>query len=168
MQAWKITDVKSFMNHMLVKETFDDFLLSEATITTKASFVIDGHLVEDYYTPEELEVLNQKRITCVSFGEVRSLCFDIIKGKKTPGYFKFVFLMNPEGIAQILERNQIVMRLEDISNLSVNIRYQTGELYVTTGSSLKVFTPDKSVDQAWDRWVEMFLSDNEILYEKFS
>ena len=76
--------------------------------------------------------------------------------------------MNPEGIAQILERNQIVMRLEDISNLSVNIRYQTGELYITTGSSLKVFTPDKSVDQAWDRWVEMFLSDNEILYEKFS
>ncbi len=168
MQAFKITQVKNFMNLMLCKETFDSFLLSEATITTKASFVIDGHLVEDYYEPEELQQLRDRGISCIFYKDVRSLCFDMIKGKKTPGYFKFVFLDAPGHISKLLTQHGISMTLSDISSLSLNIRYQNGELYVTTGSSLSVFTPDKSVDRAWDQYIERFLSDNEIFYEKLS
>ena len=36
-------------------EAFDEFLLSEAQIITKATYTIDGHCTDEYYTPEELQ-----------------------------------------------------------------------------------------------------------------
>ena len=42
MIALQIEHVGSFMNHLLLKETFDRFLVSEAQITTFTTFSIDG------------------------------------------------------------------------------------------------------------------------------
>ncbi|CBL22500.1 hypothetical protein CK5_10030 [Blautia obeum A2-162] len=50
MLVLKINDVKNFMNQLLIGQTFDDFSLVEASITTFCSFTIDGKLHRDFLT----------------------------------------------------------------------------------------------------------------------
>ncbi|MGI6089509.1 MAG: DUF5721 family protein, partial [Bilifractor porci] len=51
---------------------------------------------------------------------------------------------------------------EDIFGLFLNLQFRGGVLSVTTGTSLKVFTPDKSLDRAWDRFVSGWLEQEGI------
>ena len=48
MLALELTNVKDFMNKLLKSETFDNFLLQEAVITSAASYVIDGHIHDGF------------------------------------------------------------------------------------------------------------------------
>lgn len=50
MLVLKINDVKNFMNQLLIGQTFDDFSLVDASITTFCSFMIDGTLHRDFLT----------------------------------------------------------------------------------------------------------------------
>ena len=50
-------NIKSFMNSLLVGDTFDKFLLEEASITTFNTFTIDGHIQKDFYSEDELTTL---------------------------------------------------------------------------------------------------------------
>ena len=49
MLVLKINDVKNFMNQLLIGQTFDDFSLVDASITTFCSFMIDGTLHRDFF-----------------------------------------------------------------------------------------------------------------------
>ena len=53
MLALELTNVKDFMNKLLKSETFDNFLLQEAVITSAASYVIDGHIHDGFFSSEE-------------------------------------------------------------------------------------------------------------------
>ena len=53
MTALKIINVKEFMNTLLLSETFDHFMLSEASITTFATLILDGHSCTDFFSPED-------------------------------------------------------------------------------------------------------------------
>ena len=55
MISLQIKNTKSFMNTLLVSEQFDSFEVEEATITTFNTFYIDGHIVKDFYTLEEID-----------------------------------------------------------------------------------------------------------------
>lgn len=61
MTALELKVTKSIMNSLLASEQFDSFLVEEATITTYNTFHIDGHLIRDFYTSEELEEIEQKK-----------------------------------------------------------------------------------------------------------
>ena len=52
MLALKVLDVKNCMNDLLASEAFDRFLLSDATITTRMTYSLDGHLTKGYLTEE--------------------------------------------------------------------------------------------------------------------
>ena len=91
MIALELTDIKSFMNKLLTTNTFDNFLLQEAVIQGNASFVIDGHLQKGFYNEEELETLHLTKDNILPFSMLKTNCYDLIKGKKTPSSFKFVF-----------------------------------------------------------------------------
>ena len=95
MIALKIAEVKDFMNKLLCQDVFDHFLIQEAVITTNVSCHIDGTLQKDFYTLEELEEQNLTGLSFVPYGLLRSSCFNLIKGKKTPSYFKFSLLLSP-------------------------------------------------------------------------
>jgi len=49
MTALKISNVKEFMNILLLSETFDHFLLSEASITTFATMILDGQFLRRFF-----------------------------------------------------------------------------------------------------------------------
>ncbi|MBS1317658.1 MAG: hypothetical protein HP042_04265, partial [Lachnospiraceae bacterium] len=42
-----INEVKLFMNHLLCRNTFDAFCVPELSLSTYASFHVDGHILKD-------------------------------------------------------------------------------------------------------------------------
>lgn len=100
MIALEIKITKNIMNALLLSEQFDSFLVEEAVITTYNTFHIDGHLVKDFYSSEEWAQLEHNHQSAVfsSWKDIRSFCFQLIKGKKTPVSFKVVLHAAPEMI----------------------------------------------------------------------
>lgn len=166
MIALELTDIKSFMNKLLTTNTFDNFLLQEAVIQGNASFVIDGHLQKGFYNEEELETLHLTKDNILPFSMLKTNCYDLIKGKKTPSSFKFVFLLSHDNLENTLRSLSSSYTIQDLSGVFMNIKYQNQLLTLTTGISYRIFSTDKSLEQEWDRLVMKFLRQHEISYEE--
>ena len=61
MTGYHITHIKDFMNKLLVSDIFDSFLLTEGTVVMGTSFVLDGTLKKDFFSPEEWEDLQLEK-----------------------------------------------------------------------------------------------------------
>ena len=166
MIALELVDVKDFMNKLLRTEVFDHFLLQEATIINGASFVIDGHIKKELYTESELDEMGLTGYSAFPFSMVRTQCFDLMKGKRTPAYFKIVFSLSPENLANTLRQLNSSYKPEDLSGIFVNIKYQNQLLTLTTGVSYRIFSTDKDLDFQWDELVKKFLKKQEIPFEE--
>ena len=166
MIALELTDIKDFMNKLLRTEVFDHFLLQEAVITSGASYVIDGHITKGYYTDEEVETMGISGYKMLPFSLLRGNCFDLIKGKKTPNSFKFVFLLSPENLKKTLASSGSSYTENDISGVFLNLKYQNQLLTLTTGISYNIFWTDKSLESNWDKLVCRFLYQNDIKFEE--
>ncbi|MBQ9766416.1 MAG: hypothetical protein IJW18_09510 [Lachnospiraceae bacterium] len=167
MFSCKIGDIKSFMNKLLIKEDFDKFAVSEATIITYNSFVIDGHLRKEHFTEDEWRELGGERFS--AWETIKPFCFQAIKGKKTPESFKIVLLLSEK------DKNEFYEDIKDkpanisagnINGLFLNIKYENGALYATTGTSLGIFVLDKTIDTAWESYVKNFFLEHEIEFEE--
>ncbi|MDO5426131.1 MAG: DUF5721 family protein [Eubacteriales bacterium] len=159
MQAFQILDVKGFMGKLLLSSTFDSFLLSEATITTFNVFSIDGHFHNDYFSDLDSEHPKQ---SLSRWEQVRPFCFSLIKGKYTPLSLKIVFQLSEKNVERLLQQSGISLTPEDIEGLYLNIRYDGTSLSCVTGTSLKLFTLDKTLEYTWDHMVASFLKQKEI------
>ena len=80
MQSYQIQDLKDFMKKLLLTETFDAFLLSEASVTTYAAFHLDGSIHPDYFSTDEAETLTTEQCGYVLWKRVRPLFFELMKG----------------------------------------------------------------------------------------
>lgn len=166
MIALEITEIGLFMNKLLKSEMFDHFLLQEAVITSGASFVIDGHINKEFYSQEELDELCLSEVKCLPFSMLRTRCFDLIKGKKTPTSFKFVFTLSPDNMRRTIESSESSYSYEDISGIYLNLKYQNQLLTCTTGISYNTFSPDKSLEANWDELIKKFLYKHDVNYEE--
>ena len=90
MIAVKISSKKDFMAKLLTTELFDSYYVEEATIETFNTFNIDGHINRDFYKNDDLEGESAVPDEYSKWSELRTLCFDLIKGKRTPLGFKFI------------------------------------------------------------------------------
>ncbi|MCI9053290.1 MAG: hypothetical protein HFI05_15500 [Lachnospiraceae bacterium] len=163
MVACKVIDIKGFMAKLLLKEIFDEFLVIEAEISTDIRFSIDGHIQEEFFTIEEREELPKERIAL--WKRLRPICFELIKGKKTPKNMKIVFRMKQEMVRSLLQETGLPYREEDIEGLYLHIRYEKESLYCITGVSMRIFTMEKGLEHSWDKKVQEFLKTSEIFYE---
>ena len=141
MTAFEIKDVKGFMGKLLASDTFDDYLILEAVITKANTFTIDGRLNEEYLSDLENEGESPTG-RLQTWGKVRSFCFELIKGKTLPVYMKVVLQKSGEEADHYL-----------------NIVYDRKELRVVTGTSLRTFTLDKSIEREWDKSAEELLKE---------
>jgi hypothetical protein len=151
------------MSHLLIKDTFDSFLLSQADITTANSYSIDGRINASYFSSEEYEALEQKTFT--DWASIKPICFQLIKGNKVPTAMKIVFLLSPTACEQLLKEHETGMTVDNINGLFINIRYTEGAVTIITGTSLNMFTLDKTIDTVFDQYVQTFLSKASIDYE---
>jgi len=125
-----------------------------------------GELNRDFYSSEELDELGLSGLSFLPFGQVRTQCFDLIKGKRTPSYFKFVFLLSPVNLSRTLTQTHSSFTPEDITGMFINLRFQHGRLLLTTGISYRIFSADKSLEQEWDALIRRFLKNHEISFEE--
>ena len=148
------------MKHLLLTETFDHFLFIEGEITTFSKFSIDGYLQKSFFEDTE-----QPNVEFSFWKQIRDYCFSIIKGKQTPLNFKFIFSLSPENTARLITQNQLDFHPEDVQGLYLNIRFDGTDLLCITGTSLKTFSMDRSLEQAWDKMVQKFFIQKEIAFE---
>lgn len=167
MIAFNIVDQKDFMNKLLLGNDFDAFWLVEASITTYNTFHIDGTLHRDFFETPILEALDRNRRTNSLWQEVKPFCFSIIKGKHTPLHFKVVFQLSRDNTDQAVLDSGVDLMPDDIAGLYINLQYNGKELSCTTGTSLRVFTMDKTFDNVWDNMVLAFFKQHGIAFEQF-
>lgn len=168
MIALELTDVKDFMNKLLKSEIFDHFLLQEAVITSAATYTLNGQLTKGFYNEEELEELQLKGCRFLPFSMIRGNCFDLIKGKKTPSAFRFVFLLSPSNMEKTLAAVGSSYTSADITGMYINLKYQNQLLSLTTGIAYNIFSTDKTLENEWDKLVSKFLKQHEIAFEELS
>ena len=164
MIALQITSMKQFMSSLLAGDAFDIFLLEEATIQTATTVTIDGHVNVEFYpisdrTPQVIPYEYQP------WSELKGLCFDLIKGKYTPLYFKFVLQLKPEKMTAMLEKERLSAKDVPLKSLVLTIKYDSGKAILTTGSSYQTFVMDKTADVVWDRQISKYLAMKGIQYE---
>lgn len=166
MIALKITNVKQFMAKLLAGEDFDIFLLEEASISTYNTFMIDGHQNRDFYSTEEWEDAELRPYDLSTWKKLRPICFDLIKGKRTPAAFRFVLHLMPEHAAGILQKGGTAVTPQQVRAFVLNIKYDGTTLMLVTGTSFHTFLMDKTPDDLWDNAVKQFLVKHEISYEE--
>lgn len=164
MIALQITSMKQFMSSLLTGDAFDIFLLEEATISTATTVTIDGHINVDFYpisdrTPQVIPYEYQ------AWSELKGLCYDLIKGKYTPLYFKFVLQLKPEKMTAMLDKERLSSKDVPLKSLVLTIKYDSGKAILTTGSSYQTFVMDKTADVVWDRQISKYLAMKGIQFE---
>ena len=164
MISYNVSEVRKCMNELLLKNTFDFFLLQEVTINTFASFHIDGHRLDDFYTDVELEQMDE-RDSLMPYELFREWCYNIIKGKKAPLSFQIIFALPSRIVEQIALANELSVTAND-THLVAIFRFVDGSLTITTGTSMKEFSLDKSLEHAFDKWMFDFLNSVGIVFEK--
>lgn len=164
MRSFQIQDTRDFMKKLLVSETFDTFQLSEAVITTFATFQIDGTFQTSYFGIQDDQEFPVEKDSFTLWRRVRPFFFDLTKGKNTPLSFRIVFRLAPHNVAKLLTQSGIMMSPEDVDGLFLNIRFDENGLYCISGTSLRIFTLDKSLEHAWDGMLEKFFRKKEIPY----
>lgn len=166
MISLQIKELKSFMGKLLTGTTFDSFLLTEATITTYNTFLIDGRIMNGFYSKEELEE-NSSLLEEFSFwSKIRPICFELVKGKRTPLQFKMIFHLAPAEVSRLLLESEISVTYTDIKAFVLTLKYNGSVLTCTTATSYRTFSLDKSADTLWDQTLTDFLVRQAIDFEK--
>ena len=159
MIALTMTGIKDFMSQLLLKDTFDSFCFIEGEIVTFNTFTIDGFIHKDFFdTDAELPKYSYWK-------NIREHCFALIRGKRTPLSFRFVFSLSPKNIARLIEQNGLSLDPGQVQGLYLSIRYDGSSLACVTGSSFKTFTMDRTLEHAWDEMVKKFFLQKGIAFE---
>lgn len=166
MIALSIKNQKLFMKQLLVLDTFDHFLVSEASVTTFVSYHIDGALHREYYGTDADTALPDADRIRASWADIRPFLFLIIRGRKAPLSFKFVLQLPAQEVALLIARSKLSLTPGDVFGLYLNCQYTDGHLTLTSGSSLRVFTLDRSLDEAFDAMIRDFLGRQEIDFDE--
>ena len=77
-----------------------------------------------------------------------------------------MLLLAPEARERFVKARGSGLLPEQVGGLYLNIQYENGEMYCITGTSLQVFTMDKSLEREWDESVRQFLKEHGIAFEE--
>ena len=103
----KITDKKDFMNKLLAGDCFYSFLLKEASITGLIHFQLDGRINTAFFSEEDPDAPHFLSDAFAKWEDVRPICFDLIKGKRTPTRFQFILYLKKDAVDQLLHKEQL-------------------------------------------------------------
>lgn len=161
MLALRILDLKDFTGKLFLKEVFHRFSFVEASFTTFLTHTLDGTLQKEFFDSE-----NRPEQTYCYWEDVQPICYSIIRGKRTPLRFKIVFQLAPENVERLLHQTGVALHSEDIFGLYLNCQFDGEHLICTTGTSLRVFTLDKTLDRVWDDMIKRFFKQQGLVYEE--
>ena len=152
------------MAMLLTNALFDDFVLKEMELQTFTSFHVSGQFHEEFFSKDEIEQRGAEK--AVLWGEIREIAYSIIRGYKSPLIMRIVLQLPYDRTAKLIGSLGGKLRSEDVGGLYINIRFEKKELHMVTGTAIKTFTLDKTLDNEWDTWAKKFLSKQGILYSE--
>lgn len=150
MEAYTISNKKLFMNKLLKAELFDNFEVREVILHSALKCIIDGKRNTDFYTTEELATLSN----FLSWQEIRSSCYHLMIGSKSPTYFKIILSTSATKTESISS---------EVDTCFLNITFKDNQIVCSTGVSYKTFTLDKTPEKIWDEKIKNFLFKYEFL-----
>ena len=152
-----IEDKKKFTSKLFLKEDFDDFFVTEVSITTFNTYSIDGRLQKKFYTEEEYEAMGKPEFS--KWRDIKKLCFEMIRGNKTPLKFKIVLKLSDTQAESIVQRADTSLTADDVQGMFINVRFENDSMDCITATSLKIFSMDKSLEEVFDRFASNLLED---------
>lgn len=158
MIAFKIVDVKDFMNKLLIGEVFDNFLLVSFEITNYAKITIDGVKNEAWYAEEASG-------RYVAWKEVRDKISALLKGDRVPLGIKGVFRLSEENTDKTAAKLGIKDAAEKDYGLFFTLKFEKGEINIVTGVSVTDFLMSKQIGNLWDEDLLKFLKYYQIAVE---
>ncbi len=165
MTALQVNSMKQFMAQLLTTEAFDIFLLVEASVSAANTVTIDGRRNKDFF-PEEEASLQAPGEAFTPWGNLKGLCYFLMKGKRTPLAFKFVFHLKPSLAEKLLKRDGAA-ETDSVQALVLTVRYNDGsKAILTTGVSYRTFVASKEAEGIWDRALERYLTQKGIATER--
>ena len=166
MIALKIKSLKILMTQLLAGNTFDIFMLEEASIATSLTYTIDGRINKEFY--HDAQGIPEQELTCEykPWSEIKDLCFSLIKGKYTPLNFKFTLRLKPQQMESLYQKKLPSADISQLKALLLIIRYDGNSAQITTGVSYQGFTLDKDPEKIWDASITRYLSEKGILFEE--
>lgn len=156
MVALKIIETKPFMALLLKGTLFDGWEARGVDITTFTRYSIDCKLNKNYYDQDQLEIMGP--VNYVKWGQIKEFVTTLIRGNRTPDDLKIVLAKPVEELESFDPKV--------VSSLFINIHFTSGEVTVTTGTSMATFTLDKTPDYTWDNQVKASLKKQNILFEE--
>lgn len=160
----KITDKKDFINKLLAGDCFYSFLLKEAIINGFVPFQIDGRINTSFFSDEDPDAAHFLSGEYAQWEDIRPICFDLIKGKRTPTKFQFILYLKNEAADQVLFKEHMTRDSAFVRHFVLNIRFEQGEMTLTTAVDYSAFTMDKQAEHLWDQALMKFLSGKQINY----
>ncbi len=146
MIAYKVADVKSFMNQLLRASTFDSWEVREARLHTRIRFAISGEINLSFLSDEEKESLTSDYIL---WSELKDTMFSLIKGRRQPSLLRITMAFPKDRITDV--------PTDAVESFLLNIHFENGNLGLITGVSMKSFSLDKTTEQHWDAFVAEYL-----------
>jgi len=159
MVAFKIVDVKDFMNKLLIGEVFDNFLLVSFEISSFAKVTIDGVRNEAWY--EDSEGLGRY----LNWKELRNKVSLLVKGDRIPLTMKAVFRLSETNTEKVASKLGINNAVEKDYGLFFNLKFENNEVNIVTGVSVTDFLISKELGNLWDEDLIKFLKYYQIAVE---
>lgn len=146
-----------------MQEAFDLFDLQSARITTYNTFTIDGKVHPDFYGEEK-----EEHPECLSpWKQMRGVVKDLIRGKHTPLSFLLVLRLKEEEEQKVLSlAEEERERMKNMYGFVLSIKYQDGNITLTTGVEYKIFAMDKEAEGRWDAAVPPLLGRADVSFEE--
>lgn len=160
MLAVKITDTRDFMKKLLSMETFDTFEVSELSLTTYTTFRVDGDWHGDFFSDKP------ENVSSLSWRLLRPAIFQLIKGKDQPSDIHIVFRLSRLNLGNLIRAQGIPVDPDSVGGLFLNIMFSPASLTITTGTSMKVFSMDRTLEHAWDDRMLRFFRHEGIALER--
>lgn len=151
--AGTVENKKKFMNMLLKGTDFDRFLVRTVSLRTNIVYEMDCTLNKDWFSADEQDTVKDKYAQWLS---VKPVVFELIKGKKLPGYMKIVLSPSTDTTFKIHQ---------NAAALFINIIFEDAKLSVINGSSEKNFSLDKAVEHSWDEYTAKFFKHTGIIIE---
>ena len=159
MVAFKIVDVKDFMNKLLIGEVFDNFLLVSFEISSFAKVTIDGLRNEVWY--EDSESLGKY----LNWKELRNKVSLLVKGDRIPLTMKAVFRLSQTNTEKVAAKLGINDAVEKDYGLFFYLKFENNEVNIVTGVSVTDFLISKELGNLWDEDLIKFLKYYQIAVE---
>lgn len=154
MKQFEIEETGKFMSELLTGERYDSFYLFEARIKTGIDYHINGKINKDFFDSDDRDIMAAEEY--IDWRNIKPTVHELIKGDKLPLSLKLILMFNRENITRLAEMNNLPISENDIGALFFNVLYEKGKLTVTTGTSVKTFSLDKTLDHVWDDTVEKY------------